>query len=505
MSNIVLKMEHIVKRFHTTLALKDVSFELREREILALVGENGAGKSTLMKILSGGYAYGSYEGKIFMEGKEVQFHSPLEAQAAGIQMVYQEISLMPELSVAENMFMGNLPRKGIQAVVDWKRLYQLCEEALGRVDLKVSPRMLVRQLSTSQMQLLCIAKALYRKPKILVFDEPTSALTAGEADNLMNIIKNLQKDGISCIYISHKMDEIFDLANRIVVLRDGESICGFEKNEFDTEKVVHAIVGRDIKDMFPKVSVSFGETKLKVENLTLKSAIPGKNIVEDVSFEVHAGEIFGIGGLVGAGRSELVNAIFGSLPRKSGKVFVDGQELEAGNLTASIAKKMGLLTEDRKLSGFVGTMDIKENISLASFERIFQRGLLKKRTEKELAQKYFNQLRVKAPSLSTNILNLSGGNQQKVVLAKWLMSGVEILFLDEPTRGIDVGAKVEIYNIMNELAKAGVAIIMISSETPELLAMSDNMIVLSGGKVRGRMTRAEISQDAYMRYATGVD
>ncbi len=504
MENTILKMEGIVKKFYSITALKGVDFELYRGEIHAMVGENGAGKSTLMKILSGSYSCTSYDGKIFINGNPVRFISPGDAEKSGIQMIYQEISLTLDLTVAENIFMGNLPRKAFKPFVDWKKMYETTTEALKRVGLDVKPDETVRNLSTSQMQLLCIAKALYRNPKLLVLDEPTSALTASETTNLLSIIRGLRDEGISCIYISHKLNEVFEIADRITVLRDGKTISTYEKKDFNEDRVVHDMVGRDIDEMYPKVKAEFGKELLRVENMTVKSTISGKNVVEDVSFSVRAGEILGIGGLVGAGRSELINAVFGAIPRISGKVFVDGEELSDGTISESIARKIGLVTEDRRATGFVPTMNIRENISLASFEKIFGKMFIKNTVEKASTKKYFDKLRVKAPGIETGIVTLSGGNQQKVVLAKWLMRDVKILFLDEPTRGIDVGAKVEIYNIMNDLAAQGVALVMISSETNELLAMCDRFVVLSAGKVKRQFTSDEITQESYMRAATGL-
>ena len=504
MEKAILKMEGIVKKFYAVTALKGVDFELYQGEIHALVGENGAGKSTLMKILSGSYSSTSYDGKIYINGDPVRFMSPSDAEESGIQMIYQEISLTLDLTVAENMFMGNLPRKTFKPFVDWKKLHETTAEALKRVGLDVKPDITVRNLSTSQMQLLCIAKALYRNPHLLVLDEPTSALTASETANLLGIIRGLRDEGISCIYISHKLNEVFDIADRITILRDGKTISTYEKKDFNEDRVVHDMVGRDIDEMYPKVKAEFGKEMLRVENMTVRSTISGKNMVEDVSFSVHAGEILGIGGLVGAGRSELINAVFGAIPRVSGKVFVDDEELSDATISESITKKIGLVTEDRRVTGFVPTMNIRENISLASFGKIFGKVFIKKAIENESTKQYFDKLRIKAQDIETGIITLSGGNQQKVVLAKWLMRDVKILFLDEPTRGIDVGAKVEIYNIMNDLAAQGVALVMISSETNELLAMCDRFVVLSNGKIKGQFTSDEITQESYMRAATGL-
>jgi ABC-type sugar transport system ATPase subunit len=497
-------MRGITKRFFSVTALEDVSLDLFGGEVHALVGENGAGKSTLMKILSGSYPSSDYAGEIEVGGKAVAFSSTHDAERAGIQMIYQEISLNLDLSVGENLFLGNLPRRRIPVFVNWRKTMQLAVEALARVGLDVKPREIVRRLSTSQQQLLSIAKALYRHPRILVLDEPTSALTETETRTLMAIISKLRSEGISCIYISHKLDEVFSIADRVTVLRDGHVISTTPRAAVLPEKVIEDMVGRKIETMYPKVKLPLGEEVLRVENFVVPSRIPGKNIVEDLSFSVRAGEILGLGGLVGSGRSELVNAIFGASPRTSGKVFIDGKEVALDSPEDAIRHRMGLLTEDRRVSGFVGTMNIRENTTLASFPKIFGRLFIHRTAEKEYATSYFGQLKMRAPGIETSILSLSGGNQQKVVLAKWLMTDVRILFLDEPTRGIDVGAKVEIYSIMTELARSGVAIVMISSELPELLAMCDRFVVLAKGRLSGNFTCEEISDSLFMKAATGL-
>ncbi|MGA2547328.1 MAG: sugar ABC transporter ATP-binding protein [Rectinemataceae bacterium] len=504
MADVELRMRGITKRFFSVTALEDVSLDLFGGEVHALVGENGAGKSTLMKILSGSYPSSDYEGEIEVGGKAVAFSSTHDAERAGIQMIYQEISLNLDLSVGENLFLGNLPRRRIPIFVNWRKTMQLAVEALARVGLDVKPREIVRRLSTSQQQLLSIAKALYRHPRILVLDEPTSALTETETQVLMRIISKLRSEGISCIYISHKLDEVFGIADRVTVLRDGHVISTTARAEVRPEKVIEDMVGRKIETMYPKVKLPLGEEVLRIENFVVPSRVPGKNIVEDLSFGVRAGEILGLGGLVGSGRSELVNAIFGASPRTSGRVFIDGKEVALDSPEDAIQHRMGLLTEDRRVSGFVGTMNIRENTTLASFPKIFGRMFIRRAAEKEFAASYFSQLKVRAPSIETSILSLSGGNQQKVVLAKWLMTGVRLLFLDEPTRGIDVGAKVEIYSIMTELARSGVAIVMISSELPELLAMCDRFVVLAKGRLSGNFTCEEISDTLFMKAATGL-
>ena len=500
----ILEMKNITKRFYSVTALDDVSIDLSKGEILALVGENGAGKSTLMKILSGSYANNTYDGSVYINGEKVNFMHTYDAEAAGIEMIYQEISLMGDLTVTENILMGRLPGSRIKGFVDWKKAKSMAQEALDMINLKLHPDEIVRRLSTSQMQMLSIAKAIYRKPKLLVLDEPTSALTEKETQVLMDILKNLKQQGISCIYISHKLDEVFSLTDRIVVLRDGKVVSSYMRAVLEPERIIEDMVGRKVETMYPKADVTAGEEALRIDDFTVPSKVQGKNVVEGMSFSVRKGEIVGLGGLVGAGRSELVNAIFGSLPRTKGTIYIYGEEKEINSPIDAINNKMALLTEDRRATGYVGPMTIRENISLASFDKISKNGLLNKKSEIEQTQQEFDALNVKAPGIETNILNLSGGNQQKVVLAKWLMKNAQILFLDEPTRGIDIGAKVEIYNLMAELVRQGAAIVLISSELPEFLAMCDRFVMMSEGKMSGEFSRDEFDEKVFIKHATSI-
>lgn len=497
----ILEMKNITKRFYSVTALSDVSIDLYEGEILALVGENGAGKSTLMKILSGSYPCTSYQGELYVNGERCYFSNTGDAEKAGIEMIYQEISLMRDLTVAENIMLGRLPEHKVKGIVNWKQTKKNAIEALENIGLDINPNEIVRKLSTSQMQMLSITKALQRNPRILVLDEPTSALTEKETHRLLEILRSLKQKGISCIYISHKLDEVFSLTDRVIVLRDGNVISNYTRDQLVPDKVIEDMVGRNIENMYPKVHVEAGEELLKVEGITVPSAISGRNIVDNISFSLKRGEIVGIGGLVGAGRSELINAVFGSIHKTAGKIYIKGKEVKLNTPRDAVQHRMGLLTEDRRASGYVGTMNLRENISLASLDKISKRGLLNKRKETKLTAELFNSLGVRAPSLETNVLNLSGGNQQKVVLGKWLMSDVEILFLDEPTRGIDIGAKVEIYKIMFELAKKGVGIVMISSELPELLAVCDRFLIIAQGKLNGVFDKAEMTEELFMKTA----
>jgi ABC-type sugar transport system ATPase subunit len=501
----LLEMKNITKHFYSVTALDNVSIELYEGEILALVGENGAGKSTLMKILSGSYSYSSYDGEIYMDGEKQQFAHTYDAEKAGIEMIYQEISLMGDLTVTENILMGRLPQSRIKGFVNWKKAHEMARDALAIIGLSIDPDEIVRRLSTSQMQMLSIAKAVYRNPRLLVLDEPTSALTENETQELMRILAKLKKKGIGCIYISHKLDEVFACTDRIIILRDGKTVSAYPKETLIPAKVIEDMVGRKVETMYPKANVTPGKEILRIEQFVVPSKIPGKNVINGISFSVREGEIVGLGGLVGAGRSELVNAIFGSIPKSSGTIYVNGEIAGIESPIDAIKYKMALLTEDRRVSGYIGPMTIRENISLASFDKISKNGLLNKKSERSLTAEQFNALNIKAPGIETNILNLSGGNQQKVVLAKWLMNEAKILFLDEPTRGIDIGAKVEIYGLVAELVRRGVAIVLISSELPEFLALCDRFFMIYEGKPKGEFARNEFNERIFVKAAANIN
>ena len=501
----IIEMCGITKVFPGIVANDDITLQLKKGEIHALLGENGAGKSTLMKILSGSYPHSSYDGEIFVNGEKQNFNHTYDAEKAGIEMIYQEISLMGDLTVAENILMGRLPQRKVKGLVNWKKAKEMANEALEIIRLNIDPNETVRRLSTSQMQLLSIAKAVYRNPKLLVLDEPTSALTENETQELMRILAALKAKGIGCIYISHKLDEVFTSTDRIVVLRDGKTVNTYSKEAIVPGKIIEDMVGRKVEAMYPKANVSPGKEVLRVENFIVPSKIPGKNVVNNISFSVREGEIVGLGGLVGAGRSELVNAVFGSIPKSSGSIYINGEKAVIEKPIDAIKYKMALLTEDRRVSGYVGTMTIRENISLASFDKISENGLLNRKSEKSQTEDQFNALNVRAPGIETNIMNLSGGNQQKVVLAKWLMNGAKLLFLDEPTRGIDIGAKVEIYSLMADLINNGAAIVLISSELPEFLALCDRFVMMYEGKPRGEFARNEFNESTFVKAATNID
>ena len=500
----LIRMNGITKTFPGVTALSDVSLDLKRGEILSLIGENGAGKSTLMKILSGDYPYGSYDGEILMNGVSLHIHSPRHAEKAGIAMIHQSIFVQLDLSVAENIFLGILPQA--LGFVKWKQTRVMAQEVLRRLKVDIDPDDTVRNLNTSLQQLVCIARALVRSPKVLILDEPSSALTESETANLLGVLKELQKTGISCIYISHKLKEVFEISDRVTVMRDAKNVRTYDRQNINPEKVVEDMIGHRIDAMYPSMEGrAISEEVLRVENFRVQHpSSAAKNIIEDVSFNLRRGEVLGLAGLVGSGRSELLRAIFGALPRRGGKVFINNREQRINDTRAAITSGIGFLTEDRKKDGFVSTMNVKENMTLSILRKISKGTFINSKTEDETAARYFDTLKIKAPSLKTEIINLSGGNQQKVVLAKSLVTDMKILFLDEPTVGIDVGAKAEIYKIIKDLAESGMSIVMVSSEYPELLAMCDRFIVIANGRVAGVLSKAEANEAAVIHMASGL-
>jgi D-xylose transport system ATP-binding protein len=503
---ITLMLKNITKRFIGVTALDSVSFDVREGEVHAIVGENGAGKTTLMKILSGAYSSATYTGEIICNGRKVNFISPRQAQEAGIEMIYQEIQLIPDLSVVENVMVGNYKKK-LGIFIDWNKMIKNTEEALGRVGLDIDPKEKVKRLSTSQQQMVAIAKAVLKRPKVLVLDEPTSSLTNNEREYLFNIIKELRASGLSCIYISHKIEEVLEISDRITIMRDGKIIETLNKNEFDINRVIRMMVGRNLDNRYPRRTVIPGKDVMRVKNLTvMHKFIKGRKIIDDVSFSLREREVLGIAGLVGAGRSELVNAIFGQLHPCTGyKIYIDGEEKQIYNIRDAIKNGIVLLTEDRRANGIIPALSIRENATIVSIGRLFKNGIIKKSREAKIIGDFIEKLNIKAPNIETKIKNLSGGNQQKVVMSKWLMQKPKIMILDEPTRGIDIGAKYEIYNIINELVRGGVSVIMISSELPELLGMCDRFLVLYNGKIAKEYSAEEVNEDIIMAASTGID
>ena len=506
MSEAILSVKNVVKRFPGTVALKGVSFDLHKKEILALVGENGAGKSTLMKILSGVYPYRDYEGEILLNGEVCSFSGPSEAEDSGIAMIYQELNLVLDLSVAENIVLGEYPTSS-DGRIHWKQVYSDAREALKRVGLDIDVHITARNLSPSMQQLVCIARALYRKPKVLILDEPTSVLTEKETEELMKIVRQLSESGISCIYISHKLDEVFSLCDRLVVFRDGEKISEYNQSEgYKSSVIIEDMIGRKLDNMYPERDVEIGEEVLRVEHFAVPHPFAyGKNILEDVSLDLRKGEILGLAGLVGSGRSELAAAIFGYGPKAAGDLYVHGEKVEVKNPQDAIKAGLGFLSEDRKRNGYVWSMDIKQNMTLSSLKQYVKKISIDKDMEKRVAKEFFEKLKIKAPSIDTQITSLSGGNQQKVILSKWLMTDVDIIMLDEPTRGIDVGTKSEIYKLMQQLTNQGISIIMISSEMSELLEMCDRIVVLGKGVVQTVFKRNDVDEVRLMQAASCVE
>ncbi len=495
--NPLLRADRLVKRFLGVVALKGVSFDLRPGEIHALCGENGAGKSTLIKTLSGLYPAGTYEGEIFVDGKPVAFHSIADAEAAGIAVIYQELALVEEMTVAENIFLGEEPRCGL--LIDWDKVYRVARAQLKHFKIQIDPAQPVKSLGVGQKQLVEIAKALCKKSRILILDEPTAALTETEVKSLLNILRDLRQRGFACIYISHKLDEVLAIADRITVLRDGESIATLETGKTNQNEVIRHMVGREIKDFFPRRPTRRGTCRLSVRGLSVEESL------QEISFDVYAGEVLGIGGLMGAGRTELLMHLFGAWgDRFAGAVELNGQAFVAATPHDAIRQGLVLVSEDRKRHGLILEQSIGFNLSLSSLAKLTALGCIDKHREFERNKCFFNFLRVKAPTLETLVSQLSGGNQQKVVLGKALMTGPQVVFLDEPTRGIDVGAKVEVYELVNCLTKAGQAVVLVSSELPELIGMSDRIVMLCAGRVSGEFRREEATQEKLLAAAMGM-
>ncbi len=501
--NVILEMRSITKEFPGVRALDGVTFDLRSGEFHSLVGENGAGKSTLMKVLSGVYGFGSYGGDIVIDGAVRQFKTIRDSEAAGVAIIFQELSLVKELTVGENIFLGREPAR--LGVINWSELYSRAGKLLSDLRLPINPRVKVGSLGIGQQQLVEIAKALSQNAKILVLDEPTAALTESEVETLFGILRDLLARGVGMIYISHKLGEVFEMSDRITVLRDGKTVGTHEAKDLTTTRVIELMVGRDVGDIFPATHHERGAVALEVKNLTADDPEhAGKNLVENISFSVRRGEVLGIAGLMGAGRSELLMAIFGAHGGKvKGEILVEGKPVSIQSPSDAIHNGIGFVTEDRKRLGLILEQTILNNMTLAGLRRISGNYVTNQNREFVAGDKARKDLRVKTNSVQTIVGTLSGGNQQKVVLAKWLLTNPKVLFLDEPTRGIDVGAKQEIYTQINELAQKGLAIVLVSSELPEVLGLSDRVLVLHEGKMTGEFTRTEATPEKVMAAATG--
>lgn len=490
----LLIMEGINKGFSGVAVLQDVQFSLRQGEVHALMGENGAGKSTLMKILAG--IYSKDAGSILIEGTESVAASPKTAQQLGVAIIHQELNMIPDLSIQENLFLGREAKWGRTGFVNRTQMRAEAKNYLGQLGMDLDPDGLVRELSVGQQQMVEIAKALSMNAKILVLDEPTAALTKREIEKLFQLVATLKTQGVGMIYISHRMEEIFQISDRITVLRDGRYIGTRDTNATSMDELVQMMVGREIKERFPKVETEIGEERLRVEGLTQEGKL------YDINLSVRAGEILGIAGLMGAGRSELAKALFG-VGMYHGKIFVNHQLVSIKNPSDAISAGLALITEDRKGEGLIPDLSVRENLALPNLRALSHFGFINHRMEENFVRDSISKLKVKVHHSEQEVSSLSGGNQQKVVIGKWLATRPKVLILDEPTRGVDIGAKREIYDLMNQLVQSGVAIIMISSELPEVLGMSDRILVMHEGRFTGEFSRENATQEAIMVAATG--
>ncbi len=494
--NVALSMTGITKQFPGVLALDDVSLRVLRGEVHALLGENGAGKSTLMKILAGAYQKDSGEIEVF--SKKVEIDTPKSAEDLGIVIIYQELNLIPGLTVAENIFMGHHKMKN-KFQIDWNQMNQKASQLLKNLEVDVQAHDYVKNLGIAQQQMVEITRALSVNAKIIIMDEPTAPLTERETKNLFKMIGKLKENGVSVIYISHRLEEVEQICDRATIMRDGKTITEINVADVTIDDIIKHMVGRELKEKFPRIEKTIGKEIFRVENLCSGSK------VQHINFGINAGEVLCIGGLVGAGRTETARAIFGLEHLTEGKIYIEGKECKIRNPRDAIELGIGFVTEDRKGEGLVLMLGVGDNITLASLKNFSNRFHLDLKKEQKTVEEYIDKLNIKTPSSQQRVRNLSGGNQQKIVLAKWMLSKCKVLIFDEPTRGIDVGAKIEVYNIINELAKAGKAIMVITSEIPELLGICDRILVMARGRVSGELKREEATQEGIMTYATGID
>jgi len=493
-NDIILETQHVRKTFPGVIALNDIFFDLCKGEVHVLLGENGAGKSTFVKILSG--AYQKTEGQIFLNGRETDIKNPRHAQEIGITIIYQELNLVPHLSAGENIFLGR--ESSHLGVIDQKQAIFSAQKILDDLGVNISARCHVKELGVAQQQMVEVAKALSLDAKILIMDEPTSALSENEIRQLFSTIRKLKKQGVSIIYISHRLDEVFEIGDRVTVLRDGEQIGTHNIDDISRVELIRMMVNRELKEQFPRQKSPRGEEILRVKELSMKGTL------KNITFSLHRGEVLGIAGLLGSGRTELARAIFGADQIDSGFIYINQEPKRVKSPRHAINLGIGFLTEDRKSQGLVLNLSLRENICLPSVERFSSRGIMNVRKENQAAERYVKELRIKTPGLMQKVMALSGGNQQKVVLSKWLCSHADIFIFDEPTRGIDVGSKVEIYQLMNRLTADGVAILMISSELPEILGMSDRILVMCQGRISGQFSSEEATQEKILHCAIGT-
>lgn len=485
MENNILVLDGVSKSFPGVKALDKVSFEVKEGSIHALVGENGAGKSTLIKILAG--IYQTEEGAVSFAGEKVHFRTPYESQCKGLSIVHQELKLSEPLSVTENIFLGNMMYKGVR--VDWKGMRQKAKELMNQLGISLDVNEPVANLSIAQKQMIEICKAVNHKCRLLIMDEPSATLTEKEQKIMFETVRKLRSNGVTIIYISHRLEEIFDLADNVTVLRDGKHVATLPVSEIDKHTLITMMVGRELVNEYPKEKFEVGETVLDVKNINRKG------VLNNISFSVHKGELIGIAGLVGSGRTELIRAILGIDKVDSGEVLLYGKPIKVNDIRVAISHGFGLVPENRKSQGLVQLLSVRKNICMAGIDKLVHSGFISSKLEKRYGEEYVKKLNVSVPSVETEVQYLSGGNQQKVVIAKWLFKGSDIIFLDEPTRGIDVGSKSEIYLLINDLIRQGKVVVMVSSELPEILGMSDRILVMHEGSLKGELTREEATQE----------
>jgi D-xylose transport system ATP-binding protein len=499
-----LQIRDVTMVFPGVVALENVNLEVSHGEILGVVGENGAGKSTLMKILAGAYPAGSYEGEVLLADRRLEFHSVADAEAMGIVLIPQELNVVPEFTVAEYVFLNREPRRW--GVIDRRRMLDETRLLLADFDLDIDPHTPMKALGTAQQQLVEIVRALSKNARLVILDEPTASLSIRESGHLFERLREIRQRGVTCLYVSHRLAEVLDLADRVFVLRDGQAVGLDDTAALSQERVVSMMLGRDIKELFPKELAELGETLLELVNFSVPDPQnPERRVVDGVSLRVRAGEVLGLFGLVGAGRTELVMALFGAWPLKpEGSVRVGGRDVRLSDPEEAISAGIALLTEDRKRYGLIPAWDVEENITLASLGLLSRAGVIQKGASRQLAARYAESLGVKSVSLAEPAVNLSGGNQQKVILGRWLARSPQVLLLDEPTRGIDVGAKVEVFRLLNHLTQEGLGVLFISSELEEILGMSDRIMVMAGGRVTGEWSRAEATEESVLAHAMGA-
>ena len=503
MSDVILEMRNITKEFPGVTALKNVSFSVRRGEIHALVGENGAGKSTLMEVLSGVHPYGSYSGDIYFEGKECQFRDITQSEAVGLVIIHQELALIPFLSIAENLFLGNERAKN--GVIDWNKTISDAEALLKKVGLKESHSTLITNMGVGKQQQVEIAKALAKEVRLLILDEPTASLNESDSEKLLELLLQLKKNGISSILISHKISEVSKVADSITILRDGATIETLDcaKETITEDRIIRGMVGRDLTHRFPERDSKIGETIFEIRDWNVYHPLhTDRKVSDNINLSVRRGEVVGISGLMGSGRTELAMSIFGEAygTNISGKAYKNGEEIDISTIEKAISNGIAYATEDRKAYGLILIDQIKDNITLANLDAVADKNVINEPKEMTVTGEYRDKLNIKCSSILQLARNLSGGNQQKVVLSKWLFANPEILFLDEPTRGIDVGAKYEIYTIINQLASEGKGIVLISSELPEILGICDRIYVMREGKIVAEMQSSEATQEKVMKY-----